>query len=153
MIEKSPDKTTKPIIGWREWVGLPELGIEQIKAKIDTGAKTSALHAIRIEETTERGVPVLHFYVHPQQRHKNPEIPCIAEISDRRKIRSSNGQEELRYLITTHLSLGDMFFPVDVSLTNRNDLGFRMLLGRDALKDQFIIDPSQSYLVGNIPSD
>lgn len=141
----------KPVIGWREWVGLPEFGDFRIKAKIDTGAKTSAIHAFRIEEITDRGVASLRFSLHPEQRCKQPEVHCVAVITGQRTVRSSSGHEELRYMITTDISLGGAVFPIDITLTNRDDLGFRMLLGRDGLRPRFIIDPARSYLMGRAP--
>lgn len=144
-------KRERAQIGWREWAGLPELGVEKINAKIDTGAKSSALHAFRIKEIDVDGEPYVEFYVHPLQRRKKPELFCRAPVSDKRIIRSSNGQEEERFVIRTPLSLGGRLWKIDLTLTNRDSMGFRMLVGRDALRRKFIIDPGASYLLGAPP--
>ncbi|PQA86171.1 ATP-dependent zinc protease family protein [Hyphococcus luteus] len=137
----------KPRIGWREWADLPDFEVENINAKIDTGAKTSAIHAFHIREIMIDGVEHVEFYLHPVQRRKKPEIFCSAPIADRRVIRSSNGQEEERIVIQTRLRLGDRTWKIDLTLTNRDAMGFRLLLGRDALRRKFLIDPGASYLL------
>ncbi len=144
-------KTKKPPrteIGWRELASFPDLGVERIAAKIDTGAKTSALHAFRIGETDIDGAPHVEFYLHPRRRRRKPEIFCCAPIADKRTIRSSNGQEEERYVIETRLRLGPRLWKVELALTNRDAMGFRLLIGRDALRRKFIVDPGASYLLG-----
>ncbi len=142
---KKPRKR-KPCIGWREWVDFPDFEVENINAKIDTGAKSSAIHAFHIRETMIDGEEHVEFYLHPVQRRKYPEIFCRAPIADRRTIRSSNGQEEERYVIETRLRLGDRTWKIELTLTNRDAMGFRLLLGRDALRRKFLIDPGASYL-------
>lgn len=139
------------LIGWREEAGLPDFGIERINAKIDTGAKTSAIHAFRIRETVIGGVDHVEFYLHPAQRRKKPEVFCRAPIAGRRTIRSSNGQEEERYVIETVLQLGPRRFRMDLTLTNRDAMGFRLLIGRDALARRFLVDPGASYLLDDQP--
>ncbi|WP_425408325.1 ATP-dependent zinc protease [Hyphococcus sp.] len=134
-------------IGWREWTSLPDLNVENINAKIDTGAKTSAIHAFRIREIDLEGEPHVEFFLHPVQRRKRPEVYCCAPIADRRVIRSSNGQEEERYVISTRLRMGPRTWKIDLTLTNRDAMGFRMLIGRDALRRKFLIDPGASYLL------
>lgn len=136
-----------PILGWREWVGLPEFGIKNIKAKIDTGAKTSVVHAFRISEISQNGMPFIRFYLHPEQHQTKLEIPCTAPFTEQRSIRSSNGAKETRYVIKTDICLGTKSFPIELSLTNREELGFRMLLGRDAIKDRYIVNPAHSFLL------
>ena len=154
---KTAETTVKKIkrprdqIGWREWAAFPELGVEKINAKIDTGAKSSALHAFRIKEIDVDGEPYVEFYVHPLQRRKKPELFCRAPVSDKRIIRSSNGQEEERFVIRTPLCLGGRTWKIDLTLTNRDSMGFRLLVGRDALRRKFIIDPGASYLLGAAP--
>lgn len=137
----------KPVvIGWREWVGLPDLGIAAIKAKIDTGARTSAIHAFRpriVEDGDER---LIHFSLHPVQHHRRPEIACIAPLVGHRHIRSSNGQIEERLVIATTMVMAGVVWPVQLTLTNRDDMGFRMLIGRRALRRRFLVDPSRSYV-------
>ena len=147
---KTKRKKTKPqkaMIGWREWADLPDFDVKHINAKIDTGAKSSAVHAFRIRETVINGVDHVEFFLHPLQRRKKPEVFCRAPIADRRIIRSSNGQEEERYVIETRLRLGGRLWKIDLTLTNRDAMGFRLLLGRDALRRKFLIDPGASYLL------
>lgn len=139
---KAPRKT----LGWREWIGLPALGVAAMKAKIDTGAKTSAVHAFRIEEFYRNGELFVSFYLHPVQRKKKPEIFCEAQVSDKRLVRSSNGKEEARYVITTLLQIGNDSWPVEVTLTNRDQMGFRALVGRQALHRRFVVDPAKSFV-------
>ena len=146
--EVKKKKKIKPMIGWREWAGLPDFEVEGINAKIDTGAKSSAIQAFRITETVLAGVDHVEFYLHPVQRRKIPEVFCRAPISGRRVIRSSNGQEEERYVIQTGLRLGERVWKIDLTLTNRDAMGFRLLIGRDALRRKFLVDPGASYLLG-----
>ena len=140
-----PAKREKLVIGWREWIALPELGIPQIKAKIDTGARTSALHAYRIKTFRRGAKRYARFYLHPVQRHRHPEVLCEAPIVDERLITSSNGKQEHRYVIETGLRVGDQQWPIEITLTNRDEMGFRMLLGRQALRKKLIVDPGTSY--------
>ncbi|MEL7489026.1 MAG: RimK/LysX family protein, partial [Pseudomonadota bacterium] len=142
----------KPVIGWREWVTLPDLGGPAIKAKIDTGARTSALHAFRIRPFEKNGVPHVAFFVHPVQHRKRPEIACEAPILEQRAVKSSNGQSEMRYVIETRAVLGDKTFSIELTLTNRDELGFRMLIGREALRGRFLVDSGKSYRAGKTPS-
>lgn len=142
-----------PIVGWREWLALPEFGVDAIKVKIDTGARTSAIHAFKIRPFTERGAPWVSFVLRPKQRARNPSIECVAPVVDERKIRSSNGKQERRFVIETEARLGDVVWPIEVSLTNRDELGFRMLLGREAVRRQFLVNPDRSYLIGRSFAD
>ncbi len=141
-------KPARTLIGWREWASFPDLDVERINAKIDTGAKSSALHAFKIKEREINGASYVEFFLHPVQRRKTPEIFCRAPVHDTRIIRSSNGQEEERYVIETKICLSDKIWKIDVTLTDRDAMGFRLLIGRDALRRKFIIDPGASYLTG-----
>lgn len=136
------------IIGWREWVSLPELNIEQIKCKVDTGAKTSALHAYYIEPFTKSGIDYVRFGLHPIQKNTNLEVICTSKVSDRRTVTDSGGHREDRYVITTPIRMGKYVWEVEITLTDRETMLFRMLLGRDAIKNQFIVNPAHSYLIG-----
>ncbi len=143
---------SKLIIGWREWAALPDLGVDHIKAKIDTGAKTSAIHAYRVKKIIKDGAPWASFRLHPVQKHKKPEIQCEAPIVDERRVRSSSGHEEVRYVVKTMLRLGPLARQVEMTLTNRDEMGFRMLVGRQALKKFYIVDSGLSYGLGE-PDD
>ncbi|MEZ5921275.1 MAG: RimK/LysX family protein [Parvularculaceae bacterium] len=135
-------------IGWREWVSLPDLGVARIKAKIDTGAKSSALHAYQIEEFERDGKLYAAFDVHPVQRKKSPSIRCVAPIVDKRSVKSSNGAIELRIVIATVLTLGPVSREVEITLTNRDEMGFRLLIGRDSISRVAVIYPGKSFLLG-----
>lgn len=143
-----PVRRARPVVGWREWVALPELGVERIKAKIDTGARTSALHAFEIKEVARDGETYLRFVVHPHQRRRRPAVVCEAPLLDRRTVTSSNGQRETRYVIRTKLRVAGRSWPIELTLTNRDEMSFRMLLGRQALRRHLIVDPGGSYRLG-----
>jgi hypothetical protein len=135
-----------PIIGWREHIALPLLNVNFIKAKIDTGARSSALHAFQIEEFTRNNQLMLRFQIHPFQRDDKRIITAEAELLEYRHIKSSNGQTQHRPVILTTAQLGAQQWPIELTLTNRDVMGFRMLLGRQALRHRFLIDPSKSFL-------
>lgn len=135
------------LIGWREWVSLPELGIEQIKAKIDTGARTSALHAFKLETFKEKGKDKVRFSIHPKQGTTQHIIHCSTDLIDFRWIMDSGGHRERRYVICTPVVFGKESWPVEITLTRRDDLRFRMLLGRTSLNSHFLIDTDSSYLL------
>jgi hypothetical protein len=136
------------ILGWREWIGFPDLGIEQIKAKLDTGARTSCLHAFRLEPFERGGALWLRFDIHPSQTDNKTVLQCEAPVRDQRIVRDSGGHEELRYVLETTMTIGGLRKAIEVTLTDRDTMKFRVLLGRTALQGSFAVDPSRSYLVG-----
>lgn len=137
------------VIGWREWVALPELGITTIKAKIDTGARSSALHAFDIETFSLDDKEKIRFKVHPQQRETTQTTIASADILERREVRNSGGHVELRYAIETSVEIGGIRWSIELTLTNRDTMGFRMLLGRQAIRSRFLVDPGRSFLLGS----
>lgn len=139
---------TPRMLGWREWLNLPELGLTDIKAKVDTGARTSALHAYDIEPFEEGGAERVRFKVHPQHRSDDLVVECVAEVYDHRPITNSGGQTEERYVIETAVALGGERWPIELTLTTRSDMRFRMLLGREAVRGRMLVDPGRSYLTG-----
>ncbi len=141
-----PPKTAPLILGWEEWVALPGLGLPAIKAKVDTGARTSALHAYSVEPFVSGRVRKVRFRIHPVPRREHPAIECTARLVDRREIRSSNGEREARYVIETPVRIGQREWTIEVTLANRNMMTYRMLLGRQAIPAGVLVDPSASFL-------
>ena len=138
----------KEAIGWREWVALPSLGIEQIKVKVDTGARTSAIHAFEVVAEQRDNELWVGFGVHPDQRSQEQIVWCTAQVVDQRVVRDSGGHEEERYVIEVPVRLGEREWPIEATLTSRDNMGFRMLLGRTAIREHYIVDPGRSYLIG-----
>lgn len=144
----SPVSRKRKIVGWREWVRLPVLCKgARIKAKLDTGARTSTLHAFRVTPFTKDGASYVRFYVHPLQRKRQPEVRCVALVIDTRVVTDSGGRREERPVIRTQLKMGKSRYPIELTLTNRDQMGFRMLLGRQALRRRYLVDPSRSFVI------
>jgi len=142
-----PDKT---LIGWREWVSLPQLGIGFIKAKIDTGARTSALHTFSLDVGHEGGRKMARFGVHPFQRDDETVIGCTAPVVDERQVRDSGGHQEWRFVIATDMRMGDRLSEIELTLTARDTMLFRMLVGRTAMRS-YCVDPFASFITGPGP--
>lgn len=148
-MSKENDKTL-PCIGWREWVCLPDLGGPIVKAKIDTGARSSALHAFNVEQfTTDAGVDMVRFTIHPRQKNAKDEVVAEAELLEYRLIRSSNGKQSKRPVIVTDIVLHGKTWPIELTLADRDAMGFRMLIGRQAMRGRWLVDPLSSYLGGS----
>jgi len=135
-------------VGWREWVLLPDLGLPWIKAKVDTGAKTSCLHASYVTTFTLNDELWVRFGMHPNQDETETIVHCEAKVTDERTVTDSGGHSEMRYVITTEFNLGNIKADIELTLTNRDNMRYRMLLGRRAMVKKMIVDPDKSYLVG-----
>lgn len=136
------------VLGWREWVSLPDLGIDRIKAKVDTGARTSALHAFDVELVDDGEQKIVKFSIHPKQKDLEAVIQCQAPLLDEREVRDSGGHTEKRYVIETTITIGSAVHAAEITLTNRDSMGFRMLLGRTTMRGHYLVDPGRSYLKG-----
>ena len=137
-----------PTIGWREWVGLPDFGVKSIKAKVDTGARSSSLHAFDIEDFKRDGADWVRFWVHPIQRKTNRVIMAESPVLEYRSVRSSSGEASMRPVIVTNVKLLGQDWPVELTLASRDEMSFRMLLGREAFRRRFLVDAGLSYLGG-----
>ena len=135
-----------PVIGCREWVQLPGLGVFEIKAKVDTGAATSSLHAFRLERFEKGGLHFVRFEIHPRQRSKRPSIECEAPVVRDKAVRNPGGRTELRPVIESTLVIAGQPVQALINLTRRDEMGFRLLLGRRTLRNRFVVDPGRSYL-------
>ncbi len=143
--------TKKMLIGWEEWVSLPELGLPAVKAKVDTGAKTSCLHAYNIQTFVQCKKMWIRFDIHPIQKDKECVVTCTAPVVDRRYVSDSGGHKERRYVIETPITLGDRTWTVEITLTDRHSMAFRMLLGREAMRSgRLIVDPLKSCYQGKL---
>jgi len=137
-----------PVIGWREWVGLPDFGIRHIKVKVDTGARSSSLHAFDLQEFERDGEKWVRFQVHPVQRKKDRTVTVEAKVLEYRSVRSSSGKASMRPVIVTNVTLLGITWPVELTLASRDEMGFRMLLGRTAFRRRFLVDAGRSYCGG-----
>ena len=152
MVQKRKSKSSGPtgapsiVVGWREWVSLPELGGGRVKAKIDTGARTSAIHAWKIQPFEKDGASWVRFELHPNQDDNTTRVACELPVLESRDIRSSNGQVQTRYVVLTRLKIGQHDWPIELTLTRRDEMGFRMLIGRTALRPDALVNPSRSFL-------
>jgi hypothetical protein len=140
-------KPAKAICGWREWISLPAIGIDTIKAKIDTGARSSSLHAFNIEPFERDGQAWVSFIIHPLQRDTRTTLSAEAPVLEYRHIRSSSGHITHRPVILVDIELDGRQWPIELTLASRDEMGFRMLLGREAVRGRFLVDPSRSYVV------
>ncbi|MBU1004043.1 MAG: ATP-dependent zinc protease [Proteobacteria bacterium] len=136
------------LIGWREIVAFPEWGIPGLKAKIDSGAKTSALHVFEPEVFERDGKRFVRFQIHPLQNSDLVSLPCEAELVERRKVTNSGGQSQRRYVVRTVIELAGRHWPIELTLTNRDKMKYRMLLGRSAMSGELLVDPQLSYQCG-----
>lgn len=149
MLHTSSRHNPLPVIGWREWVALPDLGITGIKAKIDTGARSSAIHAFDVETFQHQGQNRVRFKVNPLQRDSLCVVVVEVPLLDERVVRNSGGHGQLRAVIETSVNVGGQIWPIELTLTNRDVMGFRMLLGRQAIRHRFLVDSGRSYLQGS----
>ena len=144
----SSGKDTRIVVGWREWIALETLRLPAIKAKMDTGARTSALHAFYVEPVRVGGRDRVRFGIHPLQGRTDVEVHCVADTVDYRQVTDSGGHREMRWVIAAPIRLGDLSWPVEITLTNRDDMLFRMLVGRTAMGRRVIVDPARSHVLG-----
>jgi hypothetical protein len=147
------DATHRPqmILGWREWVWLPALDIGPVHAKLDTGARSSALHVVEMEPFRKRGREWVRFRVDPDPRRPDWIVECESVVEDQRVVRNPGGRGQLRVLIRTEIELAGQRWPIDLTLTNRSEMRFRMLIGREALAGRVLVDAKRSDLGGRPP--
>jgi len=149
--QKKPASSPLPRIGWREWISLPGFGVEWIKAKVDTGARSSSLHAFGLQSFKRDGRDWVRFRIHPVQRKSLREVEVEAPVLEYRSIRSSSGKATLRPVILTDILMIGQSWPIELSLASRDEMGFRMLLGRQAIRGRYLVDPGRSYFGGRPP--
>jgi hypothetical protein len=140
-----------PIVGWREWVALPDLGVQAVKAKVDTGARSSSLHAFDLEVVERDGTSFVRFGICPYQRSRYGIVLAEAEVFEERKVRSSSGHARTRPVIRTTLELVGRSWPIELTLARRDQMGFRLLLGREAVRNRMLVDSGRSYYGGRPP--
>lgn len=147
------DESAKPALGWREWVSFEGLGLPPIKAKVDTGARTSTLHAFKVRRFTRGRRNWVRFCVHPLQQDDTQVVECEAPVLDRRPVTDSGGHTQVRYVIECVLELQGKRWPIELTLTNRDNMLFRVLLGRTAIRGRFLVDPGRSFTCGGTQSE
>lgn len=140
---------SKLIVGWREWAALPELGVKAIEVKVDTGAKTSAIHTFEIKPVETPDGLYVEFGLHPDRHHPEVLVYGRAKVQDQRIVSDSGGHKENRYVIYTPIQMGGQIWPIEITLTNRENMAFRMLLGRQAMRKRLLVEPESSYLLGS----
>ncbi|MFI4852405.1 30S ribosomal protein S6--L-glutamate ligase [Gimesia chilikensis] len=147
------DEKNKQIIGCEEWCAFPDLGIPAIKARVDSGAKTSSIHAFNVQKFRRQGETWVSFEVHPLQNNRRTVVRCERPIVDKRVVKSSSGISETRYVILATLKMGDLAWEIELTLANRDSMGYRMLLGREAMSGRMLVDPALSFCQGQVTSD
>ena len=147
------DEKNKQIIGCEEWCAFPDLGIPSIKARVDSGAKTSSIHAFNVQKFRRQGETWVSFEVHPLQNNRRTVVRCERPIVDKRVVKSSSGISETRYVILATLKMGDQAWEIELTLANRDSMGYRMLLGREAMSGRMLVDPALSFCQGQVTSD
>ena len=154
MAAMTASRKTSPatVVGWREWIALPDLGVAAVKAKIDTGARSSSLHAMNVETFDRDGATWVRFDIHPLQGGDDLVVRTEAAVLEFRRVRSSSGHQSLRPVIGTTLALAGHNFHVELTLARRDEMGFRMLLGRQSVRGRFVVDPGRSFLIGRGPT-
>jgi ribosomal protein S6--L-glutamate ligase len=145
--------SSKRVVGREEWCAFPELGIPAIKARVDSGAKTSSIHAFNLQPFRRNGVTWVSFEIHPIQDNRRIVIRCERPVIDKRSVKSSSGLSETRYVISTPMKMGDEIWDIEATLANRDSMGYRMLLGREAMIDKLIVDPALSCTMGKMSED
>lgn len=147
-VAKGTARQPRTTVGWREWIALPDWQVPWIKAKVDTGARTSALHAFDIHTIDRDDGPWARFAIHPWQDSSEDEVVIEAPLAGSRQVRSSSGAARVRPVVVTTIALGGRTVPIEITLTRRDEMGFRMLIGRQALRRAFVVDPARSYVGG-----
>lgn len=147
------EKKPMPVIGWREWVSLPDLGVPSIRAKVDTGARSAALHAFGLEVITRDGTEIARFAVHPDHRTPGPAVVVEAPVVETRAVKNPGGRTEERPVIETTIQIGPHAFTAHVTLTRRDEMGMPMLLGRRTIRRRFLVNAGRSYILGTPPNE
>lgn len=141
------DENKRLCVGWKEWAALPELGVDAIEVKVDTGARTSAIHSFDLEPFEKDGHTYVRFGLHPDRHSQDPEIYCESRVVDQRVVSDSGGHKEMRYVIETPIVMGDQQWPIQITLTSRENMAFRMLLGRQAMRQRIVVQPDARHLL------